>query len=527
MALSITSKAEGASVTLQLEGRFGALEIKEFDRVFQEAVEGKTEALLDFSRVEYISSAGLRSLFLAKKLMTKQGGDLKVLYPTHEVMEVFKATGYDNIVNVVQQNQAPVFYPLRPVQRMMVDTHFQKAESTIMNAGGLARLDDSVDMERMAEAVNDVITSYDIFKTRFVFHPETGDICQRFDGEVEKIYVESLSDEAFEQRKQELRESFEIINQPLYRMYLIQTPAAKYFYCEFYHAIMDGAAVAMLFVREIEKRYVRGIEPKETARKPASYADYILEESRTPAAELEAGRSYWRKMLEGFSEKIHLPPQDGGNPADGQEHEVEVPMPFIDKAYFKDKEWNENTFFMGAAMLAITSLTKAKEAIITWVHNGRMTSSERRLMGLMLEQFPIRWDFDKDISVDEFLRGLEARTLEGMKYRKGMDVVYGNGLEDRCACFILQKGTMGRRGSFKLGGAEATIVEMPANEISMAENVLDIEMNAHDDGTFSLVLSYETECYSRASMEAFAHRMERIIQAMQEGGHTVFELLKL
>ena len=79
MALSITSKAEGASVTLQLEGRFGALEIKEFDGVFQEAVEGKTEALLDFSRVEYISSAGLRSLFLAKKLMTKQGGDLKVL----------------------------------------------------------------------------------------------------------------------------------------------------------------------------------------------------------------------------------------------------------------------------------------------------------------------------------------------------------------------------------------------------------------------------------------------------------------
>ena len=117
---------------------------------------------------------------------------------------------------------------------------------------------------------------------------------------------------------------------------------------------------------------------------------------------------------------------------------------------------------------------------------------------------------------------------EGMKYRKGMDVVYGEGLEDRCACFILQKGSiMGRRGLFKLGGAEARMVEIPANEVSVAENVLDIEMNAREDGTYSLVLNHEIECYSRASMEAFAQKMEKMIRAMQEEGHTVFELLKL
>lgn len=74
-----------------------------------------------------------------------------------------------------------------------------------------------------------------------------------------------------------------------------------------------------------------------------------------------------------------------------------------------------------------------------WVHNGRVTLSEKRLMGLMLDQFPIRWDFNEDITAAAFLGGLEARVNEGMQYRKSLDMVYGSGLEDECASFILQK----------------------------------------------------------------------------------------
>ena len=529
MALGINSSVEGTTLTMELSGRLGALETREFDAAFAEKAKGMKQAMLDFSKVEYISSAGLRCLFTAKKKMTQQGGELALLYPSREVGEVLQATRFDNLIKVVwrkEEENASQFYPLRPIQRWMVDTHFMKARSTMMNTGGLIRLDPSIDMERLAAAVNDVLASYDIFRCRLAIHPETGDICQRFDGELIKVYVETLSDEAFARRKQEIKQPYELIDHPLYRIYLMVTSTAKYLYADFYHAIMDGAAIAMLFFRELDKRYIRPERGGKAGRQPASYAEYILEEAGIPEEELQAGHAYWDKMLAGFDEEKHLPPADVDGESDTPEHEIEVPFPVMEKDFFRGKEFSENTFFMGASLLALAKSTGSREAIMGWVHNGRVTLSEKRLMGLMLDQFPIRWDFNEDITAAAFLRGLEARVNEGMQYRKSLDMVYASGLEDECASFILQKGNLGRRGTVKLGGTEGVIEEMPANEISAAENTLDIEVNAHDDGSFSLVLDYDNSRYTEEAMRRFAAIMKDMVVALRDGDCVVTELLK-
>ena len=528
MSLKISSIPDGTAVTLKLVGRLSAVEAQEFNQAFPELVKGMQDVLLDFSNVEYISSMGLRSLFMARKVMTRQGGQIKILNPSPEVMEVFEATSFDNIITIIRGSgeTATRFYPLRPVQRWMVDTHFMKAKSTMMNTGALIRLDPSVDMERLAAALNDVLASYDIFRCRLVIHPETGDICQRFDGDITKVVVETLSDEAFEQRKQEIKLPYDLIDHPLYRVYLMVTSTAKYFYADFYHAIMDGAAIAMLFFREMDKRYIRPERGGKAGRQPASYAGYIREESEMPQAELQAGHEYWAQMLVDFNEDLHLPPADIDGASDTPEHEIEVPFPVIEKEFFKGREFTENTFFIGASLLALAKSAGSREAIMGWVHNGRVTLSEKRLMGLMLDQFPIRWDFREDITADAFLRGLEARINEGMQYRKSLDMVYENGLEDECATFILQKGNLGRRGTVNLGGTVGVIEEMPANEISAAENTLDIEMNSHEDGSYSLVLDYDNKLYSEAAMRRFAEIMKEMVAALQDGDCVVTELLK-
>ncbi len=529
MDLEITSKKNGTTLTMELKGKLSVVESKVLEKEFTEAAQGMKEALLDFSQIDYISSAGLRALFLAKKTMMQQGGELKVLYPSPEVMDVFHATRYDNIVTIVQKGDEEAvskFYPMRPIQRWMVDTHFQKARSTMMNTGGLVRLDPSIDLELLAEAVNGLIEAYDIFRCRLVFHPETGDICQRFDGEIEKVRVEIMSDEGFEKRKQDVKKPYELIDHALYRVYIMKTSSDNYLYVDFYHVIMDGTAIALLFWRDLDKRYNHLVknEPMKD-RQIASYADYILEEAKIPKEDLKEGHDYWRNMIGDFNAATHLPPVDVDGEPESQERELEVPFPEIEKGFFKGKDINENTFFMAAAMLALAKSSGNKKAIMSWVHNGRFTSSERRLMGLMLDQFPIRWDFDKDISAAEFLHGLDARIQEGMQYRKSMDVVYEEGLEEDTPCFILQKGSMGRRGVMKFCGTEAVIEEMPANDISAAENSIDIEMNSHDDGTYSLVLDYDNYRYSENTMKKFAGLMEQMAYALKDENRSITELL--
>ena len=530
MNFAIRQERQGDTLTMFLTGEFNKLAMDAFDKEFLLAAEGVKELLLDFSGVTYLSSAGLRSLLQAAKIMESQGGSFTVLYPQEVVMDVFEMTHFDRFIHIVREGeaQAPInsaYYPLRPIQRWLTDTHFRRAKSTMMNTGALVRLEPAVDLERLAAAVNGLLDSYDIFRCRLVFRPDTGEFCQRFDGKVEKVYVESLSEEGLEERKQELKQPYDLIDRPLYRVNIIKTPESKYIYMDFYHAIMDGAAIALLFWRELEKRYTHGNEAVAAKRQPASYAEYVREEAALPEDELAKGRAYWETMLAGFAKDKHLPPMDGGNVDEGPEHEMETPLEGIEKGFFKGKDFGENTFFMAAAMLAIAKASGRREAIISWVHNGRVTSAERRLMGLMLDQFPIRWDFNEDITADAFLRGLEARVNESMQYRKSLDMVYLNGMEDECATFILQKGMMGRKGIVKIGGTEGVMVDMPANEISAAENTLDIEVNAHDDGTFSLVLDYDNNRYSAAAMQRFATIMKEMVVALQDGDCVVTKLL--
>lgn len=410
------------------------------------------------------------------------------------------------------------YYPLRPIQRWLVDTHFNKAKSTMMNIGGLFKLSASIDMNHFADAINHVLETYDIFRCRFIFHPETSDLCQIFDGAVEKVFVEKMSDDAFQKRMEKLREPYYLINQPLYRIYLMETPTAKYLYADFYHAIMDGVSSSYLLLRAIDATY-RG----RTLKKILSYADYVEEEANIPPEELKAGHQYWRDMLRRFDKKKHLPPVKVQGVAAWTQGNLDYEFKNFTEEFFRTTKLNENNFFLGACMLTMAKLTGSKESIMSWIHNGRTNMCEHRLMGLMLEQYPCAWDFHKDISVIEFLNRLEGQKQIGMTYRKSLDIVYGEGLEDDCVSFIFQKYM---HGDLIFADTPVKVVYLPPNEISAVENALDIEVESQPTGTYNLFLDYDASRYSKAEMKTFALILEKILQDMRDTDKMVSEILK-
>ena len=409
------------------------------------------------------------------------------------------------------------YYPLRPIQRWMVDSHFEKAKSTMMNIGGLYKLSATIDMEHLAEAINFVLERHDIFRCRFVFHPETSDLCQHFEGELEKVFVEQLSDAKFKKRMEKLREPYYLIDKPLYRIYLMQTPRAKYIYADFYHAIIDGVSIAYLLWNEIDATYRGRKNPKAL-----SYADYVASEAAVPAEELAEGHEYWKKMLSGFDSKKHLLPTKIQGDAKWIKGDFNYEFKNLMEEFFRTTRINENNYFLGASMLALAKLTGSGESVVSWTHNGRISMRERRLIGLMLVQYPCAWDFHENITIEEFLNRLEGQVRTGIKYRKSLGIIYDEGIEDNCVTFIFQKELY---LDFILADTLAMPIYLPPNEISAAENSLDIEVYATEMGKYDLALHYDASRYVEKDMRRFAETLNKILIEMKNPNAKVSEIL--
>ena len=65
----------------------------------KQSIEGITELVFDFEKLEYISSAGLRILLAAQKIMNKQG-NMVVKNVNEIVAEVFEVTGFSDILTI-------------------------------------------------------------------------------------------------------------------------------------------------------------------------------------------------------------------------------------------------------------------------------------------------------------------------------------------------------------------------------------------------------------------------------------------
>ena len=97
--LNINKVIEKGKAAFSLEGRLDTTTAPELDKAFKETLDGVRELTLDFSALDYISSAGLRVLLSAQKLMNKQG-EMKITHVNDIIMEIFDVTGFSDILTI-------------------------------------------------------------------------------------------------------------------------------------------------------------------------------------------------------------------------------------------------------------------------------------------------------------------------------------------------------------------------------------------------------------------------------------------
>jgi anti-anti-sigma factor len=100
IVMTITKNATDSTLRIALEGRLDTNTAPQLEAELKASLPGVTELELDFSGLEYISSAGLRVLLSAQKTMNKQG-KMTIHHVNETIMEVFEITGFVDILTIV------------------------------------------------------------------------------------------------------------------------------------------------------------------------------------------------------------------------------------------------------------------------------------------------------------------------------------------------------------------------------------------------------------------------------------------
>ena len=97
--MTIEKTLNASELTVKVGGRLDTTTAPELEASLKESFEGVTKLVLDFSDLDYLSSAGLRVLLQAQKTMNKQG-EMIVKNINETIQEIFEVTGFSDVLTI-------------------------------------------------------------------------------------------------------------------------------------------------------------------------------------------------------------------------------------------------------------------------------------------------------------------------------------------------------------------------------------------------------------------------------------------
>lgn len=97
--MTINKELDGTKLILTLEGRLDTTTAPQLEKVVTNEISGVSQLIMDFEKLDYLSSAGLRVLLAAQKQMNKKEG-MVIRHVNETIMEIFDVTGFVDILTI-------------------------------------------------------------------------------------------------------------------------------------------------------------------------------------------------------------------------------------------------------------------------------------------------------------------------------------------------------------------------------------------------------------------------------------------
>lgn len=97
--MEIKKEKNGKELTILVIGRLDTTTAPQLEAELKQSISGVEKLVLDFAELEYLSSAGLRVILSAQKVMNKQGAMI-VKNVNETISEIFEVTGFVDILTI-------------------------------------------------------------------------------------------------------------------------------------------------------------------------------------------------------------------------------------------------------------------------------------------------------------------------------------------------------------------------------------------------------------------------------------------
>jgi anti-anti-sigma factor len=109
MAMELTIERDGSAVTAKVNGRIDSTNARDFEEAIRTKIEdGDHAVIMDFEKLSYISSAGLRAVLMTAKTLWKRDAKFALCSLSGPVKEVFEISGFDKIIPIHDSREGAI-----------------------------------------------------------------------------------------------------------------------------------------------------------------------------------------------------------------------------------------------------------------------------------------------------------------------------------------------------------------------------------------------------------------------------------
>ena len=431
-------------------------------------------------------------------------------HTAEKIAELYKQEALDDSgMEIGEYNKKCIKHaqPLTSGQLYMVDYQMYTPKSTMYNLFQMMKFDTNlIDMQKLADAIKISSFNHPAILTTFFFN-EDGDLMQKYDPSIWKdIKVEEISEDELNKIKDSLVQPFKITNSPLFRCRVFKTEKAGYLFMDVHHSIFDGTSSKVFFGDILKAYFGQDLEP-----------DYYYVYLRKNRKQIDS--EYYNESKKYFDNKYGDTKWSIRPNTDHEVRQNTIDEYILDLNFDKEKyerllkinTLTPNAFFITANILATALYNKTKNIMYSWIYNGRGTTIDMNISGLLYKDLPVGIKLNKKLKIENLYKDVVEQINSGIEHCCYPYIEYGkSAVVDDVACVLYQDDLRELNDMPGLLGE----VKIKQNDAA-AQAVLDVEIRNTQDG-MKCVMEYASSRYEKDSIIKYSKLLDAVIYILLE-----------